>query len=183
MNDIHVTHLQSVYNCDSKNLSKIVREYSQYTKLEEYFHQAIVERSLMTGYEDSYRYVDHYQILDFFRNPWDYRDCRFLPDIQNYFLQEWYYPNIPNIPNNTGLPRLTDLFAETIKKASYEEMLASFDTETEDPEVYNLFRHLLWLSLDYTSEYERVLSTYTKLTYEETETLFETLEDYRCWRW
>ena len=67
MNVTLETHLQTIRNCDAKNLSNIINEYSHYTELEELFHQAIVERSLKTGYEDSKRYVDEAQILEFFR--------------------------------------------------------------------------------------------------------------------
>ena len=50
MNVILVTHLQTIRNCDAKNLSAIIDDYAQYTDLEELFHEAIVERSLKTGF-------------------------------------------------------------------------------------------------------------------------------------
>ena len=126
MNVTLENHLQTIRNCDAKNLSNIINEYSHYTELEELFHQAIVERSLKTGYEDPSRYVDEAQILDFFRNPWNYRDIPYLNRLLEYFLQEWYYPE-------SKLSLLNDIFSSNLKEYTYEGLLRCFEEETEDP--------------------------------------------------
>ena len=172
MNLILHTHLQTIRNCDAKNLSNIINEYSHYTELEELFHQAIVERSLKTGYEDPSRYVDEAQILDFFRNPWNYRDIPYLNRLLEYFLQEWYYPE-------SKLSVLNDIFASNLKDYTYKSLLKCFEEETEDPKDYNTSRHLEWLSLHYVSEYTRILKEHTKLCDLEIEMLLEVSEEYQ----
>jgi len=183
MNVTLENHLQTIRNCDAKNLSRIINEYSHYTQLEELFHQAIVERSLKTGYEDSKRYVDEAQILDFFRNPWNYRDIPYLNRLLEYFLQEWYYPE-------SKLSVLNDIFSSNLKDYTYEGLLRCFDEETssavsevvketEDPKDHNTSRHLEWLSLHYISEYTRILKQHTKLSDLEIDMLLEVSEEYQ----
>ncbi len=172
MNVTLENHLQTIRNCDAKNLSNIINEYSHYTELEELFHQAIVERSLKTGYEDSQRYVDEAQILDFFRNPWNYRDIPYLDRLLEYFLQEWYYPE-------SKLSVLNDIFSSNLKDYTYKSLLKCFDEDTEDPKDHNTSRHLEWLSLHYVSEYNQILKEHTNLTDLEIEMLLERSEEYQ----
>ncbi len=171
MNDILLNHLLLVPNCNAKNLSSIICEYSEYTEIEERFHQAIVERSLKTGYEDSKRYIDEVQILDFFRDPWNYQHLRidYFHALLEYFLEEWYYPN-------GEFTVLNDIFASNLKEYTYESLLdcIGLSSDNENPKDYNTFYHLLWLSMHYGSEYERLLREHVKLSDEEIDTLFET---------
>lgn len=170
MNVILVTHLETVRNCDAKNLSVIIDDYAQYTDLEELFHEAIVERSLKTGFEDSSRYVDENRILDFFRNPWNYRGIFALDHLLKHFLREWYFPECK-------LTVLNDIFVSNLKDYTYEGIVECFNDETDSPKNYNTSRLLEWLSLNYVSEYERVLKEHTKLTDLEIEMLLELLEE------
>ena len=176
MNVILVSHLETVRNCDAKNLSAIIDEYAQYTDLEELFHEAIVERSLKTGYEDPSRYVDENRILDFFRNPWNYRGIFALNHLLEHFLREWYYPVYPDNPE-CNLTVLNDIFASNLKDYTYDSFIECFNDEIESHKNYNTSRHLEWLSMNYVSEYERVLKEHTKLTDLEIEMLLGILEE------
>ena len=177
MNVILVTHLETVRNCDAKNLSAIIDEYSLYTELEELFHQAIVERSLKTGYEDPSRYVDEDRIIDFFRNPWNYRGVHTLRYLLEHFLREWYFPVYPDKPE-CKLTILNEIFSSNLKDYTYDSFIECFNDDDEQSlKNYNTSRHLEWLSMNYVSEYERVLKEHTKLTDLEIEMLLGILEE------
>ena len=189
MNVILVTHLETVRNCDAKNLSVIIDDYAQYTDLEELFHEAIVERSLKTGYEDPSRYVDENRILDFFRNPWNYRGLFNLDRLLHYFLQEQYYSESKlGILNDL----LNNIFSTNLKDYIYKDFEKSFkdednDEEEEDPvkreKNYNTCRHLEWLSINYCWEFRHVVKQHTKLTGLEIEMLLGICEEHKCRYW
>jgi hypothetical protein len=175
--------LSTVAMCDSKNLTKLINEYTPYSFIEICFNIASAELSLKTGLENEEGYLTESVILDMLTHPNKYQRIPFNKRIINKFLREY-------VTDNEDFEKVISALMTELSCCEYEDfdriitqdaVNRDYDNTEYDEEEEKYYLHLeellqqlTWL-FTYFDIYT-VLKEHTQLTHKEIDDIVELLE-------
>jgi hypothetical protein len=195
--------LSAVAMCDSKNLTKLINEYTPYSFIEICFNIASVELSIKTGLENEEGYLTESVILDMLAHPNKYKKeptvlssslhnkeglkgnvVPFNKRIINKFLREY-------VTDNDNFEKVISALMAELSCCEYDDFQRiitkdavnrDYDNEEyneEDEKYYlhleELLQQLTWL-FTYFDIYT-ILKEHTQLTHKEIDDIVELLEE------
>ena len=174
--------LSAVAMCDSKNLTKLINEYTPYSFIEICFNIASVELSIKTGLENEEGYLTESVILDMLAHPnkYPYAYKRLI----HKFLREY-------VTDNDNFEKVISALMAELSCCEYDDFQRiitqdavnrDYDNEEyneEDEKYYlhleELLQQLTWL-FTYFDIYT-ALKEHTQLTHKEIDDIVDLLEE------
>ena len=175
--------LSTVAMCDSKNLTKLINEYTPYSFIEICFNIASVELSIKTGLENEEGYLTEVVILDMLTHPNKYQEIPFNKQLIHKFLREY-------VTDNDNFEKVIFALLTELSCCEYEDfdriitqdvVNRDYDNEEyneEDEKYYlhleELLQQLIWLFTYF--DLCTILKKHTQLTHKEIDDIVESLE-------